>query len=58
MRVGILLAGMADDACQRSKSSQSHFAKSRQRGRTILQHVTNLFSKRGKRTLTDVSANT
>lgn len=50
-------AGMVEDDRQCNSSSRSHFAKSRRRGRSLIQHVSNLFNKKGKQTLTDVSAN-
>lgn len=51
-------AGMVEGARRcNDNSGMSHFAKSRERGRSLLQHVTKLFNKRGKQTLTDVSAN-
>lgn len=49
---------MVEDARRcNNNSGASRFAKSRERGRSLLQHVTSLFNKRGKQTLTDVSAN-
>lgn len=50
-------AGMVEDGRQCNSRGRSHFTKSRQRGRNLLQHVTNLFNKKGKQALTDVSAN-
>ncbi|KAK5855944.1 hypothetical protein PBY51_007573 [Eleginops maclovinus] len=44
--------GMSEEAQQSRKSNRSHFSQARERGRTILQHLTNLFSKRGNRKLT------
>lgn len=55
--LGAACAGMVEDAHRcNNNGGQSHYAKSRERGRSLLQHVTNLFNKRGKQTLTDVSA--
>ncbi|XP_060945833.1 potassium voltage-gated channel subfamily H member 4a [Limanda limanda] len=45
--------GISEAAYQSRKSNQSHFSQARERGRTILHHLTNLFTKRGKRKLTD-----
>ncbi|KAF7668745.1 hypothetical protein LDENG_00290890 [Lucifuga dentata] len=45
--------GMPEAACQNRKGNQSHFSQARDRGRTFLYHLTNLFSKRGKRKLTN-----
>ncbi|XP_039975754.1 potassium voltage-gated channel subfamily H member 4a [Xiphias gladius] len=45
--------GMSEAAHQSRKSSRSHFSHARERGRTILHHLTDLFTKRGKRKLTD-----
>ncbi|XP_022595404.1 potassium voltage-gated channel subfamily H member 4-like [Seriola dumerili] len=43
-----------DEAAHQSrKSNRSHFSQARQRGRTILHHLTNLFTKRGKKKLTN-----
>ncbi|XP_074552127.1 potassium voltage-gated channel subfamily H member 4a [Halichoeres trimaculatus] len=44
--------GMSEAAQENVKSSRSHFSQARERGRTILQHLSNLFTKRGKRKLT------
>lgn len=54
--VGIMIlpTGISEVAHQSRKSNQSHFSQARERGRTILHHLTNLFTKRGKRKLTDV----
>ncbi len=52
----ILLSGMSEAAHQSRKSNLSHFSQARERGRTILHQMTNLFTKRGKRKLTNVSA--
>uniref|UniRef100_UPI0037E951AD potassium voltage-gated channel subfamily H member 4a n=1 Tax=Semicossyphus pulcher TaxID=241346 RepID=UPI0037E951AD len=43
--------GMSDAAHESSKSNRSHFSQARERGRTILHHLSNLFSKRRKRKL-------
>nr|XP_033499887.1 potassium voltage-gated channel subfamily H member 4a [Epinephelus lanceolatus] len=45
--------GLLDAAHHSRKSNQSHFSQARERGRTILHHLTNLFTKRGKRKLTN-----
>uniref|UniRef100_A0A3B4UXB2 Voltage-gated delayed rectifier potassium channel KCNH4 n=1 Tax=Seriola dumerili TaxID=41447 RepID=A0A3B4UXB2_SERDU len=45
--------GMSEAAHQSRKSNRSHFSQARQRGRTILHHLTNLFTKRGKKKLTN-----
>ncbi|XP_056262325.1 potassium voltage-gated channel subfamily H member 4a [Pseudoliparis swirei] len=49
------LASQADGeaAHQSRKTNRSHFPRARERGRTILHHLTNVFTKRGKRKLTD-----
>ncbi|KAM6965991.1 potassium voltage-gated channel subfamily H member 4a isoform 2-T2 [Tautogolabrus adspersus] len=44
--------GMSDAAHENIKSNRSHFSQARERGRTILQHLRNLFTKRDKRKLT------
>ncbi|CAJ1076187.1 potassium voltage-gated channel subfamily H member 4a [Xyrichtys novacula] len=42
-----------DEAAQENrKTSRSHFSQARERGRTILNHLCNLFTKRGKRKMT------
>ncbi|XP_067334083.1 potassium voltage-gated channel subfamily H member 4a isoform X2 [Channa argus] len=43
---------MSETAHQRRKCNQPHFFQARERGRTILHHLTNLFTKRGKGRLT------
>ncbi|KAK5884631.1 hypothetical protein CesoFtcFv8_018432 [Champsocephalus esox] len=45
--------GMSEDAQQSRKSNRSHFSQAHERGRNILQHLSNLFSKRGQRKLTN-----
>lgn len=50
-------AGMVEDDRQYNSRGRSHYTKARQRGRNLLQHVTDLFNKKGQQTLTDVSAN-
>ncbi|XP_045890160.1 potassium voltage-gated channel subfamily H member 4a [Micropterus dolomieu] len=44
---------MSEAAHQSRKSNRSHFSQARERGRTILHQMTNLFTKRGKRKLTN-----
>ncbi|XP_041673458.1 potassium voltage-gated channel subfamily H member 4a [Cheilinus undulatus] len=41
--------GMSEGAHETVKSNRSQFSQARERGRTILQHLRNLFPKRGKR---------
>lgn len=53
----ILPTGMSEALPQRRKNNRSHLSQAQERGRTILNHLTNQFTKRGKRKLTDVSAN-
>ncbi|XP_074512253.1 potassium voltage-gated channel subfamily H member 4a [Sebastes fasciatus] len=43
--------GMSEAAHQSRKSNPSHFSQAQERGRTILHHLTSLFTKRGKRKL-------
>ncbi|KAM3863800.1 potassium voltage-gated channel subfamily H member 4a [Diretmus argenteus] len=45
--------GMSEEEHQSRKSNRSHFSQTRERGRTVLHHLTNLFSKRGKGKLTN-----
>ncbi|KAI3359550.1 hypothetical protein L3Q82_013947 [Scortum barcoo] len=45
--------GAAEAAHRSRKSNRSHFSHARERGRTILHQMTNLFTKRGKRKLTN-----
>ncbi|KAG7243516.1 hypothetical protein INR49_011072 [Caranx melampygus] len=45
--------GMSESAHQSRKSDRSHFSQTRERGRTVLHHLTNLFTKRDKRKLTN-----
>ncbi|AWP19228.1 putative potassium voltage-gated channel subfamily H member 4 [Scophthalmus maximus] len=45
--------GMSEAAHQSRKSDQSHFSQARERGRTVLHQLTNLFTKRGNRKLSD-----
>ncbi|KAM8845947.1 potassium voltage-gated channel subfamily H member 4a isoform 2-T2 [Spinachia spinachia] len=45
--------GMSEPLSQRRKNNRSHFSQAQDRGRTILNHLTNQFTKRGKRKLTD-----
>ncbi|KAG7504331.1 potassium voltage-gated channel subfamily H member 4 [Solea senegalensis] len=45
--------GLPQAAYQSRKINQSHFTQARERGRTVLHHLTNLFTKRGKRKLTE-----
>ncbi|XP_035510745.1 potassium voltage-gated channel subfamily H member 4a [Morone saxatilis] len=45
--------GMSEAAHQSRKRNRSHFSQARERGRTILHQMTNLFTKRGKRKLTN-----
>ncbi|XP_071241301.1 voltage-gated delayed rectifier potassium channel KCNH4-like isoform X1 [Salvelinus alpinus] len=40
--------GISEDVHQSRKRSSSHFSQARERGRTVLYHLTNQFSKRGK----------
>ncbi|XP_020488283.2 potassium voltage-gated channel subfamily H member 4a [Labrus bergylta] len=44
--------GMSDADHENIKSNRSHFSQARERGRTILQHLRNLFTKTDKRKLT------
>ncbi|XP_044038231.1 potassium voltage-gated channel subfamily H member 4a isoform X2 [Siniperca chuatsi] len=44
---------MSEAAHQSRKSNRSHFSQARERGRTILHQMTNLFTKRGKKKLTN-----
>ena len=53
----VLLTGVSEAAHQSRESNRSHFSQAREGGRTILHNLTNLFTKRGKRNLTNVSAN-
>ncbi|XP_062294498.1 potassium voltage-gated channel subfamily H member 4a [Scomber scombrus] len=46
-------AAMSEASHQGRKTKRSHFSQARDRGRTILHNLTNLFSKRGKRELTN-----
>ncbi|XP_068434337.1 potassium voltage-gated channel subfamily H member 4a [Clinocottus analis] len=48
-----LVSPAEEAAHQRRKTNRSHFSQARERGRTLLHHLTNLFTKRGKRKLTD-----
>lgn len=50
----MLPTGMSEAAHQSRKSDQSHFSQARERGRTVLHQLTNLFTKRGNRKLSDV----
>ncbi|XP_034046370.1 potassium voltage-gated channel subfamily H member 4a [Thalassophryne amazonica] len=43
--------GLLETVHQSRNGNQSHFFQTRKRGRTILYHLTNLFPKRGKRTI-------
>ncbi|XP_075941609.1 potassium voltage-gated channel subfamily H member 4a [Anarhichas minor] len=45
--------GSSEAAHQSRKTNRSHFSQARERGRTILHHLTNQFTKRGKRKLPD-----
>ncbi|XP_036796859.1 potassium voltage-gated channel subfamily H member 4-like [Oncorhynchus mykiss] len=47
-RRGVEATGISEDAHQSRKRSSSHFSQARERGRTVLYHLTNQFSKRGK----------
>uniref|UniRef100_A0A665SWZ7 Voltage-gated delayed rectifier potassium channel KCNH4 n=1 Tax=Echeneis naucrates TaxID=173247 RepID=A0A665SWZ7_ECHNA len=44
---------MSEVTPQSRKNNRSHFSQAQERGRTILHHLTNLFTKRGKRKLTN-----
>lgn len=50
----LLLTGLSETAHQSRKRSRPHFSQARERGRTVLHRLSNLFTKRGKRRLTDV----
>ncbi|XP_076000072.1 potassium voltage-gated channel subfamily H member 4a [Genypterus blacodes] len=45
--------GMSEAGHQSRKTNPSHFTQARVRGRTFLHHLTNLFSKRGKKKLSN-----
>ncbi|KAF1379765.1 hypothetical protein PFLUV_G00179430 [Perca fluviatilis] len=45
--------GVSEAAHQSRESNRSHFSQAREGGRTILHNLTNLFTKRGKRNLTN-----
>ncbi|XP_070778667.1 potassium voltage-gated channel subfamily H member 4a [Enoplosus armatus] len=45
--------GMSEAAHQTRKRNRSHFSQAQERGRTILHQMTNLFTKRGQRKLTN-----
>ncbi|XP_070704334.1 potassium voltage-gated channel subfamily H member 4a [Pempheris klunzingeri] len=45
--------GMSEAAHQSRKSNRLHFSQARESGRTILHHLTDLFTKRGKKKLTN-----
>ncbi|CAG5898029.1 unnamed protein product [Menidia menidia] len=45
--------GLSEVANESGKSNQSHFSQIQDRGRSILNYLNNLFTKRGKKKLTD-----
>uniref|UniRef100_UPI003AAF9361 potassium voltage-gated channel subfamily H member 4a n=1 Tax=Centroberyx gerrardi TaxID=166262 RepID=UPI003AAF9361 len=46
-------SGMSEDGHQSRKSNRSHLSQAQERGRTVLYHLTSLFSKRGRGKLTN-----
>lgn len=51
----ILLADLSEDGSQNRKSGRSHLSRARERGRSVLYHLTSQFTSRNKGKLANVS---
>lgn len=53
--VYMFIADVSEDGSQRRKSSRSHLSRARERGRSVLYHLTSQFTSRNKGKLANVS---
>lgn len=51
----MFIADVSEDGSQNRKSSRSHLSRARERGRSVLYHLTNQFTGRNKAKLANVS---